>query len=111
MNEELVERILIAVEQIPPGRVAAYGEIAELVGTGPRHVGRVMALHGSGVAWWRVTTSHGDLPASHHRTARVHWAREGITWKPNGLGCRIADHRADLVRLADDYARASRHLG
>ncbi|MEZ5096954.1 MAG: hypothetical protein R2731_13125 [Nocardioides sp.] len=44
------------------------------------------------------------------RPGAPRWAEEGITWKPNGLGCRIADFRADLARLADDYDRAVTHL-
>lgn len=110
MDEELVERILLAVEQVPRGRVVSYGDLAELVGTGPRLVGRVMSLYGSNVTWWRVTSSYGDLPRHLHDEARAHWAEEGIAWKPNGLGCRIALHRADLARLADDYEQATRHL-
>lgn len=110
MDEDLVERILRAVEQIPPGRVASYGDLAELVGVGPRLVGRVMSLYGGNVTWWRVTSSYGDLPPHLHDEARAHWAEEGIAWKPNGLGCRIKEHRADLRRLADDYERATRRL-
>ena len=55
MDEGYIELVLSTVEQIPPGQVASYGDIAELVGVGgPRLVGRVMSLHGSGVPWWRV---------------------------------------------------------
>ncbi len=110
MDEELVERILLAVEQVPTGRVVSYGDLAELVGSGPRLVGRVMSLYGSNVTWWRVTSSYGDLPEHLREEARARWADEGIAWKPNGLGCRIARHRADLARLADDYERATTHL-
>ena len=106
MDDELVERILVAAEQIPRGRVASYGDLAELVGTGPRHVGNVMRLYGGNVPWWRVTSSYGDLPEHVRDEARARWADEGIAWKPNGLGCRIGQHRADLVRLADDYEAA-----
>lgn len=97
----MVELVLRAVELVPPGRVVAYGDLAGLVGTSPRHVGRIMATHGSGVPWWRVTNHAGDLPRHLREEVAVHWAQEGITWKPNRLGCRIADHRADLVALAD----------
>ena len=42
VDEAYVEAVLSAVEQIPPGRVASYGDLAELVGTGgPRLVGAV----------------------------------------------------------------------
>ena len=99
----MAELVLRAAELVPPGRVASYGDLAELVGTSPRHVGQVMARHGSGVPWWRVTSSYGDLPPHLREEAAVHWAAEGITWKPNRLGCRIAEFRADLVALADAY--------
>jgi alkylated DNA nucleotide flippase Atl1 len=108
MDERVAELVLRAAELIPPGRVASYGDLAGLVGTSARHVGQVMARYGSGVAWWRVTNHSGDLPKHLCREAEPYWAEEGITWKPNGRGCRIADHRADLVALADAYDEVSR---
>ncbi len=107
----MVERVLRAVEQIPRGRVASYGDLAGLVGVGPRLVGRVMSLYGSNVTWWRVTSSSGDLPAHLEEEARARWADEGIAWKAHGRGCRIREHRVDLARLADDYERAVADLG
>jgi alkylated DNA nucleotide flippase Atl1 len=66
VKDDYVELVLSAVERIPPGRVASYGDIAEVVGQGgPRQVGQVMALHGGAVAWWRVVRSDGR-PARHH---------------------------------------------
>jgi methylated-DNA-protein-cysteine methyltransferase related protein len=110
MDELLVERVLVAVEQVPRGRVVSYGDLAGLVGVGPRLVGRVMSLYGDNVTWWRVTNASGDLPAHLADEARARWADEGIAWKPNGVGCRITQHRADLARLANDVERASAHL-
>ena len=104
-DDVLVERVLRAVELVPPGRVVTYGELGELVGLGPRQVGAVMRLHGSGVPWWRVTSASGDLPPYLHDAARPHWLEEGICWKSNRRGCRIDTHRCDLRRLADDYDR------
>lgn len=101
----MVERVLTAVELIPSGRVASYGDLGEVVGTGPRHVGTILRLHGSGVPWWRVTNSYGDFPERMHDEVRHHWAEEGIAWKPNRLGCRIADYRADLNSLAEAFDR------
>jgi alkylated DNA nucleotide flippase Atl1 len=67
MDDRYVEGVLSAVEQIPSGRVASYGDIAEFVGRGgPRQVGQVMALHGAAVPWWRVVRSDGR-PARHHQ--------------------------------------------
>ena len=106
MDERVVEAVLLAAELIPPGRVASYGDLAELVGTGPRQVGSVMRVYGESVCWWRVTSSYGDLPAHLREEARARWAQEGILWKRNGLGCRIAEYRADLPALAAAYDAA-----
>jgi alkylated DNA nucleotide flippase Atl1 len=63
---ELAEAILAMVERIPPGRVASYGDIAELVGIrSARYVGQVMYRHGGGVPWHRVVMASG-APAPHH---------------------------------------------
>jgi alkylated DNA nucleotide flippase Atl1 len=62
---ELAETILAAVERIPPGRVASYGDIAELVGIrSARYVGQVMFRYGGGVPWHRVVMASG-APAPH----------------------------------------------
>ena len=75
---EFAERVLDVVERIPPGRVMAYGDIADYLGEGgPRQVGRVMALWGGGVPWWRVIRSDGSLPPSHARQALPHYRAEG----------------------------------
>lgn len=99
MNDLVVERVLRCVELIPVGRVVSYGDIGRIVGIGPRQVGAVMSKWGSDVPWWRVTSSYGDFPSDLRQHARPHWEREGIMVKPNGLGCHIADYRADLVAL------------
>lgn len=63
-------RVLDVVDAIPPGRVMSYGDIAEYLGEGgPRQVGRVMALWGGGVAWWRVIHSDGTPAQGHERRA------------------------------------------
>jgi alkylated DNA nucleotide flippase Atl1 len=60
MIDDYAELILSMVEQIPPGQVATYGDIAEMVGRGgPRQVGNVMARFGDGVPWWRVVRADG----------------------------------------------------
>jgi alkylated DNA nucleotide flippase Atl1 len=62
-REEYVEAVLVAVESIPPGRVATYGDIAAYVGQGgPRQVGAIMREYGGGVPWWRVIRASG-IPA------------------------------------------------
>lgn len=106
MDELLVEKVLIVVEHIPRGRVVSYGDIAGIVGIGPRQAGSVLRHHGSAVPWWRVTSHAGDHIAEIRERAHEHWAEEGILVKPNGLGCRICDYRADLSQLAEDYEQA-----
>lgn len=110
MDEVLVERVLRVVEQVPPGRVVSYGDVGALAGTGPRHVGRILRDWGGSVNWWRVTSRDGDFGGDLLDRARPHWQEEGIEVKPNGRGCRFAAYRADLVRLADDYVRATADL-
>lgn len=110
VDDVVVERVLRAVEQVPPGCVVSYGDLAALVGIGPRQVGSIMRVYGGNVTWWRVTNAAGDLPAPLREPARLRWTDEGILVKPNGLGCRIADYRADLAALADAYHRATADL-
>lgn len=111
MDEVLVERVLRAVEQVPPGRVVAYGDLAALVGIGPRQVGSIMRHWGGNVAWWRVTNAAGEFADTDLLArAREHWAAEGIALKDNGRGTRMADHRADLTDLAHAYVRATAEL-
>ena len=46
MDEDLIYQILSAVEEIPPGRVSTYGQIARLIGRerNARLVGKVLSL-------------------------------------------------------------------
>ena len=102
-SELTIERVLTLVELVPRGRVVSYGDLAGIVGIGPRQVGSFMRHHSDGLPWWRVTNAAGDLPRELLDRARPHWADEGILVKRNGLGCRIADYRADLDALTTAY--------
>lgn len=104
-SELTIERVLTLVELVPRGRVVSYGDLASIVGIGPRQVGAFMRHHSDGLPWWRVTNAAGDLPRELLDRARPHWVDEGILVKRNGLGCRIADYRADLEALAASYRR------
>ncbi len=62
--DDYAELVLDVVATIPEGRVASYGAVAaavrEVTGRGSaRVVGRVMALYGAEVCWWRVVTASG----------------------------------------------------
>lgn len=63
MRTEYVEAVLSVVQLVPPGSAVAYGDIAELLGSGgARQVGSVMSHHGSSVPWWRVLRATGEAP-------------------------------------------------
>ena len=81
--DDYASRVLDVAESIPPGRVMSYGDIAEYLGEGgPRQVGRVMALWGGGVAWWRVIHADGSLLAGHERAALARYREEGTPMRP-----------------------------
>jgi alkylated DNA nucleotide flippase Atl1 len=85
MSPDFTERVLDLVERIPPGRVLPYGAIAEILQDGgPRQVGRVMALEGAAVPWWRVVRADGSLPASHGIDAQAHYRDERTPMRANG---------------------------
>lgn len=74
---DYTEQVLDVVDRIPPGRVMSYGAVAAEVGRGgPRQVGRVMALWGGAVAWWRVTHADGSFLRGHRDRALSHYLRE-----------------------------------
>jgi len=90
MSPDFTDRVLDLVERIPPGQVLSYGAIAEILQDGgPRQVGRVMALEGGAVAWWRVVRADGGLTAAHGIGAQEHYAEEGTPMRANGSAVDI----------------------
>lgn len=90
-------RVLDVAESIPPGRVMSYGDIAEYLGDGgPRQVGRVMALWGGGVPWWRVVHSDGSFLPGHERESLKHYRRERTPLRigPDGQPSRLDMRKA-----------------
>lgn len=78
VSEIFVEGVLELVEEIPPGRVMTYGDIAACLGSrASRAVGQVMAHYGSQVPWWRVIRASGHPPACHEGSALEHYRDEG----------------------------------
>lgn len=106
VDMDAVDRVLLAAEQVPAGRVASYGLIGRVAGVGPRQVGAIMASHGSFVAWWRITNARGELPPPLLAPARERWAAEGIAVRDDGGGCRYAAHAAPEEELRAAYSRA-----
>jgi len=85
---ETYQRIYRVVRRIPAGRVATYGQIAQLAGLAghARQVG--YALHslpdGQSIAWHRVINARGEISArSDPRSERLQRAmleREGVVF-------------------------------
>ncbi|MER6049373.1 MGMT family protein [Streptomyces sp. NPDC001793] len=84
---DYAERVLGVAELIPPGKVMTYGDVAEWLKDeedprgpapgGPRQVGRVMALYGGAVPWWRVVRADGVLLPGSELRALAHYRDEG----------------------------------
>lgn len=94
------ERIYRVVRRIPKGRVATYGQVAELAGIPrqPRQVG--YALHalrdgGERVPWQRVINARGEVSDRSEPGAeslqRALLESEGVVFDPRG--------RVDLTRF------------
>ncbi len=82
--------VLDAVDLVPPGQAATYGDIAEWTGRGTgRTVGTVMSRYGSEVAWWRVVQASGRPAEPHVQEALARLREEG---------CPLVGERVDLDR-------------
>jgi methylated-DNA-protein-cysteine methyltransferase-like protein len=95
-REPLYARIYAVVRLIPPGQVATYGQIAEIVGgCTARMVGYAMAACPDDVPWQRVVNAQGKVsPRADHwgtEVQRLRLIEEGIEFD--------ADYRMDLARL------------
>jgi methylated-DNA-protein-cysteine methyltransferase-like protein len=96
MTKSRWKTIYDAVRRIPRGRVASYGQVAELAGLEghARQVG--YALHalpeGSGVPWHRVINARGEIsPRSagdSHELQRMLLEAEGVEFDERGRVAR-----------------------
>lgn len=83
-------QICRAVQTIPRGRVASYGQVAELAGLPGRArlVGRVLSLlpPNSRVPWQRVVNARGELSVGGDDAARQRrlLEREGVRFGASG---------------------------
>ncbi len=88
--DDFASRVLDVVDAIPPGHVMSYGDIAEYLGEGgPRQVGRVMAVSGGGVPWWRVIHADGTPPPGHEHAALVRYREEGTPLRSSRPPVRV----------------------
>ncbi|MET7799104.1 MGMT family protein [Streptomyces decoyicus] len=118
------ERVLAVAELIPAGRVMTYGDVAEwLEGEGegegepegrpakdgggrgvggPRQVGRVMALYGGAVPWWRVVRADGQLLPGNELRALAHYRDEGTPLRTASRAAEDHIPRLDMRRARWD---------
>lgn len=88
MDEQLHEMIRNVVKSIPPGRVATYGDVADLArAPSPRIVGRILSEDGSDLPWHRVLRANGTC-APHLSEEQLRRLREE--------GVAVDDSRVDL---------------
>ncbi|GAB3616303.1 hypothetical protein GCM10027416_08600 [Okibacterium endophyticum] len=91
LNEDFTTAVIEVVESIPPGRVMSYGQVAAMIGSrSARGVGRVMALYGENLPWWRVVRAGGHPPQCHEASALEHYRDEGTPTLESVNGYRIA---------------------
>lgn len=87
LNKDLVYEILSAVEEIPPGKVASYGQIARLIGRdkNSRIVGKVLSLaeYFGEYPCHRVVNHAGRLAPNFTEQKNLLLA-EGVQFKSNG---------------------------
>ena len=80
------ERIWQVVAAIPPGKVATYGQVADLAGLprGARLVGRTMSQlpKGSKLPWFRVINAKGELSFPRNTAS---WRRQRDKLRDDGV--------------------------
>jgi len=82
-------RLLAAVREVPPGRVATYGDVAAHAGLpgAAREVGWALAgLPEDDVPWWRVVNAAGrlSLPEPYRAVQAERLRAEGVEVSPEG---------------------------
>jgi methylated-DNA-protein-cysteine methyltransferase-like protein len=89
MSNALYQRIYEVVRQIPPGRVATYGQVATVVGlpVTARQVGDALAAlrdgtPGPAVPWQRVINAQGKVSTGRHQQQWLE--QEGVVFDPKG---------------------------
>jgi len=84
MASDLHERICNVVARIPAGRVATYGQVAQLAGLGgqARLVGYALYASDRPLPWHRVINARGAIsPPGHSYSEMLHYlslANEGV---------------------------------
>ncbi len=91
----LLEHVWALVATVPKGRVATYGDIAELAGCSPRQVGFALRRSPPGLRlpWHRILAAGGRiaLPGDSGLTQRIKLEQEGVQFR--GRKVDLAQHR------------------
>ncbi|MEP6844075.1 MAG: MGMT family protein [Pseudolysinimonas sp.] len=77
----VVAEVRAMVMSIPPGCVAAYGEVGRAVGISPRQAGRAVSLLDDEVPWWRVVYADGTPATCHEGSARALLEAEDVPFR------------------------------
>ena len=102
MEKRDLEELWEIVRRIPPGRCAAYGDVARELDNpvSGYTVGRWMANAPLTVPWWRVVGKHGDLPIAKRDPMMASEQRRLL--EAEGVAFEEAKVRMDLHRLDFD---------
>ena len=86
---EFATAVIETLEQLEPGDVTSYGEVAEEAGFpgAARAVGNILATTPD-LPWWRVVTQSGRLAPGHERRQAEMLRSEGV---------RVRNGRVDLA--------------
>ena len=87
LDEDLIYQILSVVEEIPEGKVASYGQIAQLIGRekNARLVGKVLSMaEFYGDYPCHRVVNHAGRTAPHFENQKQLLLEEGVVFKPNG---------------------------
>jgi methylated-DNA-protein-cysteine methyltransferase related protein len=79
-----VAEVLDRIRSIPPGKVAAYGDVTP---GAPRHAGRVLSqTHEPDLPWWRVVRADGTLAKGYRQKELLR--AEGVRFRGNRVDMR-----------------------
>jgi alkylated DNA nucleotide flippase Atl1 len=99
VDEHIHEKVREVIAAIPHGRVATYGDVADLArAPSPRLVGRILAEDGHDLPWHRVLRANGT-PAPHLADEQIQRLREeGVPIDDGRVNLRT--HRWEAARPA-----------
>jgi methylated-DNA-protein-cysteine methyltransferase-like protein len=90
MSNTLYSRVYAVVRHIPPGQVATYGQVAQVVGTSitAQQVGEAMAALRDDhpdppVPWQRVINAQGKVSTGRHQ--QILLEQEGVVFNARGM--------------------------